>query len=112
MNQAQRDHTKETIANYQQEINRLYYKINQNAMFAFLGTSLAITIFAIEQEQEALNESLKNLLGILSGASTVINATCCVKKIVKRELLEQDVRNMEYNLKIDELDKPKELIKK
>ena len=112
MNQPQKDFTKDEIKKYNEEINELYYKINRNAMFAFLGTALAVSIFAIEQEQQAVNEMLENFIGVISAASVVVNATSCTKKIVKRELLQQEVRKMEYDLQMDELDKPKELIKK
>lgn len=112
MNKLQRDFTEDIIKNYNEEINELYYKINRNAMFAFLGTALAITIFAIEKEQPVVNEMLENFIGVTSAASVVVNATSATKKIVKRELLQQEVRKLEYDLAMDELDKPKELVKK
>lgn len=112
MNQPQREFTKKEIDKHNEEIDRLYYKINQNAMFAFLGTSLAIAIFAIENEQQAINEVLENFIGVMSAASVVINAASGTKRIVERELLKQEVRKMEYDLQMEELEHPKEYLKK
>ena len=77
-----------------------------------VGSLAKYPIFAIEKEQPVVNEMLENFIGVTSAASVVVNATSATKKIVKRELLQQEVRKLEYDLAMDELDKPKELVKK
>ena len=113
MNEKQVEYTKKEIKDYSQEIDELWYKINRSGLFAFLGTGLAIAIFAIENEQQAVNEMLENFIGIASAASTVVNTTSCLKRIVRRESLKHTVRILEHELAMNELDdKPKQLLKK
>lgn len=113
MNEQQIEHTKSEIKKYNQDINELWYKINRSGLFAFCGTGLAIAIFAIDNE--LTNEILENFIGVMSAASVVYNATSAVKRIVRRESLQQTVRYLEHELAMDELsddEKPKQYVKK
>ena len=104
----QKEYTKNEIRKYSEEIEDLWFKINKNSLFAFLGTALAITIFAIEPKQQEVNETIENLIGITSAATTVVNATSCVKKIVNREALKHTIRMLEHDLAMSTLqEKPK-----
>ena len=108
MNEQQRAYSKQQIENYKQEVSELYYKINRNGVFAFCGLGLSIAIFAIDGEFTPY-ETLDNLIGVLSGASVVINGISAIKRTCEREALSQRIREIEYDLKMDELneDKPK-----
>ena len=108
MNDSQREFA-ETLKNkYQEEVDSLFFKINRNGMFAFLGVGMAIAIFGIGGELSG-NEITDNLVGVLSGASVVVNAVSGVKRIVEREALKQRIREIEYDLEMDALstEKPK-----
>ena len=69
---------------------------------------MAIAIFAIGGELTT-NEIVDNLIGITSGASVIVNGISAVKRIVRKEALEQRIREIEYDLAMDELstEKPK-----
>lgn len=108
MNEQQRQLAEQLINEYQNETNDLYYKINRNGVFAFCGLGMAIAIFAVGGELTT-NEIVDNLIGITSGASVIVNGISAVKRIVRKEALEQRIREIEYDLAMDELstDKPK-----
>lgn len=108
MNEQQRKLAEKLIDDYQNDANDLYYKINRNGVFAFCGLGMAIAIFAIGGELTT-NEIVDNLIGITSGASVIVNGISAVKRIVRKEALEQRIREIEYDLAMDELstDKPK-----
>ena len=108
MNEQQREYAEKLKEEYQTIINDLYFKINRNGMFAFLGLGMALAIFSIGGELTN-NEVIDNLVGVTSGASVVVNSICAVKRIVEREHLKQRVREIDYDLTMDELstEKPK-----
>lgn len=108
MNEQQRKYAEKLILDYQNESNELYYKINRNGVFAFCGLGMAIAIFAIGGELTT-SEIADNLIGITSGATVIINGISAVKRIVRKEALEQRIREIEYDLEMASLstDKPK-----
>lgn len=108
MNEQQRNYAEQLINEYQNESNDLYYKINRNGVFAFCGLGMAIAIFAVGGELTT-NEIVDNLIGITSGASVIVNGISAVKRIVRKESLEQSIREIECDLAMDSLstDKPK-----
>ena len=109
MNEQQKAFAKETIDEYQSEVNDLYYKINRNGVFAFCGLGMAIAILAVGGELTP-SETIDNVIAVLSGASVITNGISAVKRIVRREALEQRIREIEYDLTMDDLsseDKPK-----
>ena len=105
MNEQQRNFKIEILKNYQEEIQRLYFMVNRSGMFTFLGVGMAIAIFSIDGEFSH-SEVMDNFVGVLSAASAVTNATIGTKRIVERELLKQDVRKLEIELAMDELENP------
>ena len=108
MNDKQVEYTKQEIKRYSEEIDDLWFKINRSGLFAFLGTGLAIAIFAIDHEQQSITEIVENLIGITSAATTTISAVSCVKRIVNRESLKNTVRLLEHDIAMSELEeKPK-----
>lgn len=108
MNEQQRKLAEQLIDEYQNEANDLYYKINRNGVFAFCGLGMAIAIFAIGGELTT-NEIVDNLIGVTSGATVIINSISAVKRIVRKEILEQRIREIEYDLEMASLstDNPK-----
>lgn len=108
MNEQQKEFAEGLIAEYQEEVNDLYFKINRNGVFAFCGLGMAIAIFAIGGELTS-NEIIDNLIGVTSGASVVVNGISAVKRIIRREALQQRIREIDYDLAMDSLstDKPK-----
>jgi hypothetical protein len=108
MNEQQKAFAKETIDEYQSEVNDLYYKINRNGVFAFCGLGMAIAILAVGGELTP-SETVDNVVAVLSGASVITNGISAVKRIVRREALKQRIREIEYDLTMDDLstDKPK-----
>lgn len=105
MNEQQRNFKIEILKNYQEEIQRLYFMVNRSGMFTFLGVGMVIAIFSIDGEFSH-TEVMDNFVGVLSAASAVTNATIGTKRIVERELLKQDVRKLEIELAMDELENP------
>ena len=105
MNEQQRNFKIEILKNYEEEIQRLYFQVNRSGMFTFLGVGMAVAIFAIDGEFSH-NEVMDNFIGIISAASAVTNATIGTKRIVERELLKQDARQLEVELANDELENP------
>ena len=105
MNEQQRNFKIEILKNYQEEIQRLYFMVNRSGMFTFLGVGMVIAIFSIDGEFSH-SEVMDNFVGVLSAASAVTNATIGTKRIVERELLKQDVRKLEIELAMDELENP------
>ena len=105
MNEQQRKFKIEILKNYEEEIQRLYFQVNRSGMFTFLGVGMAVAIFAIDGEFSH-NEVMDNFVGIISAASAVTNATIGTKRIVERELLKQDARQLEVELANDELENP------
>lgn len=102
MNEQQREFAEQLINEYRKDANDLYYKINRNGVFAFCGLGMAIAIFAVGGELTT-NELVDNLIGITSGATVIVNGISAVKRIVEREALKQRVREIEYDLAMDEL---------
>ena len=98
------DH-KHRLSFYEEEIQRLYFQVNRSGMFTFLGVGMAVAIFAIDGEFSH-SEVMDNFVGIISAASAVTNATIGTKRIVERELLKQDARQLEVELANDELENP------
>ena len=105
MNEQQRNFKIELLKNYEEEILKTYFQANRSGMFAFLGVGMAIAIFAIDGEFSH-NEVIDNFVGIISAASAVTNATIGTKRIVKHEMLKQEVRLLELELANDELEHP------
>lgn len=105
MNEQQRKFKIEILKNYEEEIQRLYFQVNRSGMFTFLGVGMAVAIFAIDGEFSH-SEVMDNFVGIISAASAVTNATIGTKRIVERELLKQDARQLEVELANDELENP------
>ena len=105
MNEQQRNYKIDLLKNYQAEIQRLYFQVNRSGMFAFLGVGMAIAIFSIDGEFSH-SEVMDNFIGVLSASSAVTNATIGTKRIVERELLKQDARQLEIELAMDELESP------
>ena len=112
MNEQQKDYTIKKIEEYNDEINELYYGINRNSMFTFCGVALAVAIFAINGGEFSENEVLDNFIGISSIASSTVNGLSAIKKICEKASLEHTVRMLEHQIKLDELESPKQLIKK
>lgn len=108
MNEQQREYAESLKEDYQNSVSDSYYKINRNGVFAFCGLGMSIAIFAIGGELTPY-ETLDNFIGVLSGASVIVNGISAVKRICEREALKQRIREIEYDLKIDDLssDKPK-----
>ena len=108
MNEQQREYARNLKEEYQKTVLDLYYKINRNGVFAFCGLGMSIAIFAIGGELTPY-EALDNFIGVLSGASVIVNGISAVKRICEREALKQRIREIEYDLKMDELsiEKPK-----
>lgn len=108
MNERQRELAEQLIKDYQDDANELYYKINRNGVLAFCGLGMAIAIFAVGGELTT-NEIVDNLIGITSGASVIVNGISAVKRIVRKEAIEQRIREIEYDLLMDSLsdNKPK-----
>ena len=110
MNEKQKNYTLKEIKDYKEQINKLWFKINQSGMFAFCGTGLAIAIFGIDNE--TVNTVVENFVGVASAASVVYNATSAVRRIVESESLKHTVRMLEHDLEMDNLEeKPKEYTK-
>ena len=105
MNEQQRNFKIELLKNYEEEILKTYFQANRSGMFVFLGVGMAIAIFAIDGEFSH-NEVIDNFVGIISAASAVTNATIGTKRIVKHEMLKQEVRLLELELANDELEHP------
>lgn len=105
MNEQQRKFKIELLKNYEEEILKTYFQANRSGMFTFLGVGMAIAIFAIDGEFSH-NEVIDNFVGIISAASAVTNATIGTKRIVKHEMLKQEVRLLELELANDELEHP------
>lgn len=108
MNEQQREYAEGLIEEYQQDINDLYFKINRNGMFAFCGLGMAIAILAVGGELTP-SETIDNFIAVSSGASVIVNGISAVKRICRREALKQRIREIEYDLTMDELstEKPK-----
>lgn len=105
MNEQQRKFKIELLKNYEEEILKTYFQANRSGVFAFLGVGMAVAIFAIDGEFSH-NEVIDNFVGIISAASAVTNATIGTKRIVKHEMLKQEVRLLELELANDELEHP------
>lgn len=106
MNEKQKNYTLNEIKGYKEQVNELWYRINRNALFAFCGTGLAISIFGMDKE--TVNTVVENFVGIVSAASVVYNATSAVRRIAERESLNHTVRILEHELEMDNLqEKPK-----
>ena len=106
MNEKQKNYTLNEINGYKERINELWYRINRNALFAFCGTGIAISIFGMDKE--TANTITENFVGVVSAASVVYNATSAVRKIAESESLTHTVRMLEHELAMDELqEKPK-----
>lgn len=105
MNEQQRKFKIELLKNYEEEILKTYFQANRSGVFAFLGVGMAIAIFAIDGEFSH-NEVIDNFVGMISAASAVTNATIGTKRIVKHEMLKQEVRLLELELANDELEHP------
>ncbi len=112
MNNKQRKYTEDKIVEYTEEIRNLEYRINRNALFSFLGTGMAIAIFALDGEIYR-NEVLDNIIGITSAASVIYNATSAVRRIAEKASFEHTKRVLEYNLELNELEEehPKQYVK-
>lgn len=102
MNEQQREYAEKLKEEYQAIVNDLYFKINRNGMFAFLGFGMAFAILGIGGELTT-NEVIDNFIGVTSGASVIVNAISAVKRIVERETLKQRIREIDYDLTMDEL---------
>lgn len=108
MNEQQREFAEKQKEEYQSLVNDLYFKINRNGLFAFLGFGMAVAILGIGGELTN-NEIIDNLVGVTSGASVIVNCVSGVKRIVEREALKQRIREIDYDLTMDSLstDRPK-----
>lgn len=84
-------------------------KLIEMEFFAFCGLGMSIAIFAIGGDLTT-NEIVDNLIGITSGASVIVNGISAVKRIVRKEALEQRIREIEYDLAMDELSTDKQKI--
>ena len=102
MNDQQREYAKILIGKHKKSVSDLYYKINRNGVFAFCGLGIAIAKFAVGGEITP-NETVDNFIGLISGATVIINGICAVNRIVERENLKQRILQIEYDLKMDEL---------
>ena len=106
MNEQQREYAKNLKEEYQKTVPDLYYKINRNGMFAFCGLGMSIAIFAIGGKITPY-ETLDNFIGVLSGATVVVNGISAGKRICEREALKQRIREIEYDLKMEDLSSSK-----
>ena len=104
MNDQQKEYTIKEIDKYNGQINDLYYKTNRNAMFTFCGVSLAVVIFALNGGEFSGNEILDNFIGITSIASSTVSGIKAIQSICEKAGLEHTVRDLEYNLKMEELE--------
>ncbi len=111
MNEQQRNYTIKEIERYSETIDELYYKVNRNAFFAFCGVALAVAIFAVNGGEFTGVETTDNLVGVLSAGLATYNSVKAVQRICEKASLEHTVRVLEHDLAMDELDKPKQLIK-
>lgn len=111
MNDEQKNYTIKEISRYKEEIDKLYYRVNRNAMFAFCSAGLAIAIFAINNGEFSGNEIYDNLIGMSATGATVYNGIKAIQRICERAGLEHTVRMLEHETAMDDLDKPKQLVK-
>lgn len=111
MNEQQRNYTIKEIERYNDTTDDLYFKVNRNAFFAFCGVALAVAIFAINGGEFTGSETTDNLVGVSSAGLAAYNSIKAVQRICEKASLEHTVRVLEHNLAMDELDKPKQLVK-
>ncbi len=105
MNEQQRKFKIELISDYEEEIRKTYFQINRNGLFTFLGVGMVIAIFGVEAEFTS-NEVMDNVVGILSAATAITNATVGTKRIISHENMKKEVRLLEVDLANDELEHP------
>lgn len=111
MNEPQREYTIKEIKRYSERVDDLYYSVNKHAFFTFCGVALAVAIFAINGGEFTGIETTDNLVGVTSTGFAAYNGVKAVQRICEKASLEHTIRMLDHELAMDELDKPKQLIK-
>lgn len=111
MNEPQREYTIKEIKRYSERVDDLYYSVNKHAFFTFCGVALAVAIFAINGGEFTGIETTDNLVGVTSTGFAAYNGVKAVQRICEKASLEHTVRVLEHDLAMDDLDKPKQLVK-
>ena len=111
MNEQQRDYTIKEIKRYNDRIDELYFTVNRHAFFTFCGVALTFAIFAINGGEFTGIETTDNFVGVASTGFATLNGVKAVQRICEKASLEHTVRVLEHDLAMDDLDKPKQLVK-